>query len=147
MVLYIFFRKIVTKPPLLFELLSRPGPDGDRGCPSQVRTGYPMMGVPTWPGMDNPPRSARSELGGGGVFLGQVRMGDGKVQTGGYPSQGWGNPPPPIGQQMEYLICSSRNASCVHAGGLSCFILILIFKRLCTDDVLHDICFILKFFL
>ena len=29
--------------------------------------------------------------------------------------------PPRIGQHMEYLICRGRYASCVHAGGLSCF--------------------------
>ena len=28
---------------------------------------------------------------------------------------------PPAGQQMEYLICRGRYASCVQAGGLSCF--------------------------
>ena len=29
--------------------------------------------------------------------------------------------PPPLGQQKEYLICRGRYASCLHAGGLSCF--------------------------
>ena len=55
----------------------------------------------------------------------------------GVPGQGWGTlcpgmeyppmsrdvvtPPPPIGQQVEYLIRGGRYASWVHAGGLSCF--------------------------
>ena len=41
------------------------------------------------------------------------------------PSQGWGAPR--IGQQMEYLMRRGRYASCVHAGGLSCFIQFLTF--------------------
>ena len=43
----------------------------------------------------------------------------------GYPpppvGPGWGGGVPHFGKQMEYLICRGRYASCVHAGGLSCF--------------------------
>ena len=36
------------------------------------------------------------------------------------PPAGDSPPPPPAGQQMEYLVRGGWNASCVHAGGLSC---------------------------
>ena len=85
---------------------------------SQVRMGgYPMMGY-------SPSRDG---------VLPQSRSGWGEGVP---PIQGWGTPlarsgrgfPPPngvppwIGQQMEYLIRRGRYASCVHAGGLSCFL-------------------------
>ena len=83
--------------------------------------------------------------GGGGtqyrVPPSQVRMGRGTLYWGpphqgmGYPptrdgvhSQGWDTPqpgmgyPPGIGQQREYLLRGGRYASCVHAGGLSCYL-------------------------
>ena len=37
--------------------------------------------------------------------------------------------PPRIGQQMEYLICRDRYASCVHAGGLSCLRILLPYEN------------------
>ena len=54
--------------------------------------------------------------------------GGGVPQPGGYPlPRGryllWDGVPPCPGQQMEYLIRRCRYASCVHAGGLSCFTL------------------------
>ena len=84
-----------------------------------------------------------------GYPLGQVRMGGipgwgtpwlvlmgGRYPRTGYPPQsrdrvpqiGMGYPPQPgmgyslqIGQQTEHLICCRRYASCIHAGGLSCW--------------------------
>ena len=53
----------------------------------------------------------------------------GLPQTEGVPGQGgkapvqrWGTPSQGWGQQMEYLIRRERYASCIHAGGLSCFL-------------------------
>ena len=71
------------------------------GVPQPGLTGgYPNQGYP--PGRDGAPS-------------GQVRMV-------GYP------PPPPVagvpprtGQHMEYFTSGGRYASCVHAGGLSCY--------------------------
>ena len=49
--------------------------------------------------------------------------------TGGYPPwSGWGVPRGK-GQQTEYFIRRGRYASCVHAGGLSCFIWIREMKQ------------------
>ena len=105
-----------------------------RGYPGQVQTGYPsqvwmghpgqvqMEGYPRWGippvGMGVPP-PGQVRTGEGVPLANQVRMGVPKV---GYP-QGWGTPPPPapLGQQ-EYSLRGGRYASCVHAGGLSCFI-------------------------
>ena len=58
----------------------------------------------------------------GGSTPSQVRMVEGVPQSGmGYPSSRDGVPPG-MGQQTEYLICSGRYASCIHVGGLSCFL-------------------------
>ena len=54
---------------------------------------------------------------GGGQWGGQ--LGVGGVQPGGGV---WGSAK--IGQQNEYSLHGGRYASCVHAGGLSCFVLI-----------------------
>ena len=83
--------------------IPQPGPDGGGGTPARFSWGggYPSQvrwGVP-WPGL-----------------------------TGGYSR--WGTPGvtplagvlPVTGQQMEYLIHHGWHASCVHAGGLSCFL-------------------------
>ena len=48
---------------------------------------------------------------------------------GGYPPLAReGIPPPPqgVGQQMEYLIRRGRYAACVHTGGHSCLIILLV---------------------
>ena len=76
----------------------------------QVRTGrYPcraeVPGYPLGPGQDR-----GTPTGGTWVLPG--------------PGQGVpGYPPPGTGQHMEYLISGGQYASCVHAGGLSCFML------------------------
>ena len=73
-------------------------------------------------------------VGGGGAYPGQVQLG-GLLQPGparggpqavyspwsGQDRGGGGGTPAGKGQEMEYLIRHSRYASCVHAGGLSCF--------------------------
>ena len=53
------------------------------------------------------------------------------MRQGGYPGQ----VPPPgggtrVGQQKEYSLHGGRYASCVHAGGLSCFILFLLLPKI-----------------
>ena len=66
------------------------------GIPARSRWGVPPIGIPP----------------------GQVQMGGVPQHT---PLAGDTPPPPCTGQQMEYLICSGLYASCVHAGGLSCY--------------------------
>ena len=54
----------------------------------------------------------------------QVQPGGGTL-PGGVPCQGGGVPCPggtQLGQHREYLLHGGRYASCVHAGGLSCFV-------------------------
>ena len=64
--------------------------------------------------------------GGGKGYLWQAQLA--RSGQGGTPHSGMGYPParsgwgtPRIGQQKEYLLRGGRYASCVHAGGLSCF--------------------------
>ena len=90
------------------------------GCPPQgtplARSGSTRLG--------SPPVKVR--MGGlpqpGGTHLGCPQPGQ---DGGGTPARGaltQGNPPPPrTGRHMEYLISGSRYASCIHAGGMSCF--------------------------
>ena len=68
------------------------GAAGGGTLPGPAGGGYPGRGVP-WQGK-------------GGTLAGR-----------GYP--GWGGTQ--LGQHREYLLHSGRYASCVHAGGLSCF--------------------------
>ena len=72
--------------------------------------------------------------------MGSVQPGGGSVQPGGWvsPAGGVGGVSPArggsaggggsakIGQQNEYSLHGRRYASCVHAGGLSCFQIILV---------------------
>ena len=55
---------------------------------------------------------------------------DSRSRQGGYPgyppSQGWGTPP--LLGQLEYSLHDGRYASCVHIGGLFCWLNILNFK-------------------
>ena len=88
-----------------------------------------------------PPRYPRSRSGQGvpqGTYPVQVRMGGGGTPR--YqPLLRYLHPPPSprIGQHMEYLIRCGRCASCVHAGGLSCF---LIFCNSLQDSALSTSC-------
>ena len=108
------------------------------GYPSQVQTG----GVPQ-----------PSPHGG---YPGQVQMGGTPARSdGGAParSDGWGIPQPGLiggggvpqsgvsrgtGEHMEYLISGDRYASCVHAGGLSCW------KVICLDRLLFFQCYFVE---
>ena len=81
-----------------------PGPAGGGTLAGGTLAG----GVP-WPG---------GTLAGG--YPGREYPGwGGTLAAGGYP--GWGGVTQ-LGQHREYLLHSGRYASCVHAGGLSCFI-------------------------
>ena len=116
-----------------------PHPGQDGGYP-KVPT--PHQGTSTHPGQDG--------SGGTPRYLPPAKVPPppiqarivGRVPQGTYPPptrSGWGRgypkiptlprsrylPPPPIpgiGQHMEYLIRCGRYASCVHAGGLSCYL-------------------------
>ena len=55
-----------------------------------------------------------------------------------YPRPGMGHPPSSIRQHMEYLTCGGRCASCIQAGGLSCFILNLNFP-LCKQNHIRSL--------
>ena len=93
--------------------------------------GTPGRGVPTWgtPHHDlargTPDRSGRGVPQQGGTRLG-------------YPPPAW------TGQHMEYLIRRGRYTSCVHAGGLSCFIVFGLFGQLRASLLLkivhHGLC-------
>ena len=74
-----------------------------RGVPHLARRVYP-----TWPGGVPQPASQSGPARGYPCQV-QLRLRQGVP------------PPPGTGQQMEYLIRRCRYASCVHAGGLSCY--------------------------
>ena len=74
-----------------------PWPGGYPGRGGTLAGGYPGRGVP-WPGGT----LARGYPG----------------REGGYPGQEGGTQ---LGQHREYLLHSGQYASCVHAGGLSCY--------------------------
>ena len=90
-----------------------------RGTPARSR-GYPRyppgpgMGYPPGPGMGYPP-----DLGWGTP---QTLDGVPPRHGMGYPPRSeMGYPPPRTDQHSEHLLRGGRYASCVHAGGLSCF--------------------------
>ena len=95
------------------------------GYHGQVRWGgYPTLGTPhqTWPGvypgggvphLGYPP----SDLAGGYPWQRVPHLGYSPVRP------GWGGYP--AGGIPEYLICHGRYVFCVHAGGLSCYLLSL----------------------
>ena len=96
-----------------------PGQDGGVPCqggtqvgyPPGARTGgYPARGYPGWV----PPGRVPPLGQDGGMLLGGTLPG--------YPPtrSGWGDTQ--LGQQKEYSLHGGRYASCVHAGGLSCFL-------------------------
>ena len=102
-------------------------PPGGVPCQVQPGGGVPCWGVPLW----------RGTLAGGyptGGYPGQVPPWPG--QDGVVPCQGGTQvryPPSQVrmrggtqlGQHREYLLHGGRYASCVHAGGLSCYGVIL----------------------
>ena len=66
------------------------------------------------------PGGVRSSWGGSGP------AGQGEVRS------SWGGGSAKIGQHREYLLHGGRYASCVHAGGLSCLIMVTLeFYRTC----------------
>ena len=76
---------------------------GGRGYPARSsRGGYPGRG---------------GTLAGGVPWQGVPWLG-GTLAGGGYPGRGGTQ----LGQHREYLLHGGRYASCVHAGGLSCFL-------------------------
>ena len=101
-------------------------------CP---RGGGFTLGYQPGQGWDNPPSQVRTgvtqgtPLARGGEPSDQVRTGvypipgRGRGNLGYPPGQDWGTPlyPPEIAQQSEHLL---YGASCVHAGGLSCFLIL-----------------------
>ena len=115
---------------------SRKGQDG--GYPG--RGGYPGQVPPPRPGQDGGVPWPGGYPAGGGTRSGTPPQ---PGQDGGYPGRGgtlvryppparsgWGGYPAggggtQVGQQKEYSLHGGRYASCVHAGGLSCFIVIL----------------------
>ena len=97
----------------------RPGP----GYPCQGVGRYPCQGTWTWPGGVTPVRGVLhlryplSDMAKGVPLLWvppPVRPGQGVP----LPGRGGGGTPP----RVEYLIRRGRYASCVHAGGLSCYV-------------------------
>ena len=104
-------RKLLSLPPAY--VVRREGNVLTRVCLSVHRGGV------------SPARGGRSvqPWGGGpvqaGRGVGQSSQGGGPAGEGGQSS--WGGGSAKIGQHREYLLHGGRYASCVHAGGLSCF--------------------------
>ena len=69
------------------------------------------------PWQGTPPQAGypQARMGGGGTQVGYPR---GRVPP--RPGQDWGGTQ--LGQQKEYSLHGGRYASCVHAGGLPCFL-------------------------
>ena len=104
-----------------------PIPGLDRGYSIRgLAGGYPIPGTPhTWDGVPPPRLGMRYPPGPGMGYPPDLGWGTPK------PDLGWGTPPdlrgyPPTWdgvppQHSEYLLRGGRYASCVHAGGLSCY--------------------------
>ena len=102
-----------------------PGPaqGGYPGRGGTLAGGYPGRGVP-WLG--GTLAGGYPGLGEGGTLAGGYpgRGGVPWLGGGGYPARGGtlpGGRGTQLGQHREYLLHGGRYASCVHAGGLSCF--------------------------
>ena len=108
-------------------------PRGGSGYPPGVPDWVPPWGgpgtprgVPDWvppEGYLDPPGEYLTGYPPGGVVPGRVppRGGTQNTPPGGVPGQGPPRGGTQLGQHSEYLLHSGRYASCVHAGGLSCF--------------------------
>ena len=81
-----------------------------RGVPCQVQPGG---GVPCQVQLGGYPGRGGTLAGVGGTLAGGVPWQGGTLPGGGTQ----------VGQQKEYSLHGGRYASCVHAGGLSCYIL------------------------
>ena len=92
-----------------------PGPAGEGGS---TLPGPAGGGGVSWPGG---PWPGGVPWPGGLPWLGGT-LARGVPWLGGYPGRRGGTQ---LGQHMEYLLHGGRYASCVHAGGLSCFFLFL----------------------
>ena len=98
---------------------------GGGTLPGPARGGYPVGGGVPWPGgyyVGGVPWPGGT-LARGVPWLGGTLAG-GYPAQGGYPGRGvpWPGGGTQLGQHREYLLHGGRYASCVHAGGLSCFI-------------------------
>ena len=137
-----------------------------RGVPGPPQ-GVPRSGTPPeWgvPGSDTPPGGYPVRYPPGGTqvrhpprggYLGQVPpLGGTRSGTppGGYPGQvpPRGVPRPPrggtrVGQQKEYSLHGGRYASCVHAGGLSCYHLLMRVSSNCNRVCLYlSVCLLVQ---
>ena len=85
----------------------------DRGVPPSQVGGYPLPGPGGWQGVPPFPHPGW----GGGYPFPTSRRG---VPP--FPDPGGGGGEPQLKQYSVYLLHGRRYASCVHAGGLSCFI-------------------------
>ena len=95
-----------------------PGPG--MGYPPRPGTGYP----PTWDGVPAPRPGTGYPLGWGTPQTWN-RAPPPDMGWGTPPDLRWGTPLPQTDQHSEHLLHGGRYASCVHAGGLSCFQLFL----------------------
>ena len=88
-----------------------------------TRSGTPLGG---YPGQVPLPRGVPSQVPPQGGYLGQVPPGvPGSGTPGGYPVRYPPRGGTRVGQQKEYSLHGGRYASCVHAGGLSCFVCVI----------------------
>ena len=115
--------------------LARSGWRGTQvGYPPSQDRGYPGR-VPPWPGQDGGtqvgyPLAGYPQARMGGTQVGTPQQGTPGPGRGDYPERVplAGHPPGQVrmggtqlGNQKEYSLHGGRYASCVHAGGLSCF--------------------------
>ena len=103
-------------------------PGSARGVGGYPAGGYPAVGYPArmvpcqgvpclgmYPGRVSP-----SQVRTGGTLLGGTQVGTPPQQGTPRARSGWGGTQ--LRQQKEYSLHGGRYASCVHAGGLSCFV-------------------------
>ena len=107
--------------------------EGGVGCQVQLRGGGGGVRSSCWGGQvqllgGQVGWGVRSSCGGGGVRSSCRGEGSGPAAGGGGsgPAARGGGGSAKIGQHREYLLHGGRYASCVHAGGLSCKIVLLL---------------------